>query len=141
MQHGNKTILRLKIGHLVFLALLALSCANETWAQARKGTLAGHVTDATGGVLKGAQVALEPQSVSTASDVQGEFFINNLDPGTYTLTITYVGFGTFTKSVEITAGQTVTADATLAVESQSLGILVHAERGRSGNLRWPVDRR
>jgi TonB-dependent receptor len=128
MQHRYERILRIKIGQLVFLTLLALACANQVWAQARKGTLTGHVTDATGGVLKGAQVALEPQSVSTASDAQGEFFINNLDPGTYTLTITYVGFGTFTKSVEVTAGQSVTADATLAVESQSLGILVQAER-------------
>ena len=110
------------------LVIAALAAANPGWAQTRKGTVTGHVTDSTGGVLKGAQITLEPQAVTTSTDAQGEYFINNLDPGTYTLTVTYVGFETFTKSVEVAAGQSMTTDASLSVESQSLGILVQAER-------------
>lgn len=110
------------------LVIAGLAAANPAWAQARKGTVTGHITDSTGGVLKGAQITLEPQAVTTSTDAQGEYFINNLDPGTYTLTVTYVGFETFTKSVEVTAGQSLTTDASLSVQSQSLGILVQAER-------------
>jgi TonB-dependent receptor len=110
------------------LAIAGLAAANPAWAQARKGTVTGHVTDSTGGVLKGAQITLAPQGITTSTDAQGEYFINNLDQGTYTLTVTYVGFETFTKSVEVAAGQSLTTDASLSVESQSLGILVQAER-------------
>jgi hypothetical protein len=84
--------------------------------------------DSSGGVLRGAQISIEAQSISTATDVQGQFFINDLDPGSYTLTITYVGFATFTKAVEVTAGQSVNMDATLGLQSENLQILVQAER-------------
>ena len=119
----------------VFRMLVILTLVFSFWgradrvlAQARKGTIAGNVADSSGGVLKGAQILLEPQSFNTVSDVQGQFFINNLDPGSYTLTITYVGFSPFTKTVEVSAGQTANIGATLQVESQSLDILVQAER-------------
>ena len=91
--------------------------ADRALAQSRKGSISGHVTDSSGGVLKGAQISIEPQSISTATDVQGQFFINDLDPGSYTLTISYVGFATFTKAVEVTAGQSVNMDATLGLQS------------------------
>ena len=97
-------------------------------AQERKGTISGTVTDSSGGVLKGAQISLEPVGANLVSDVQGQFFINNLDPGGYTVTITYVGFASFTKSVELAANQTANVDAKLEVQSVNLQVLVTAER-------------
>src|SRR4029077_9789293 len=72
--------------------------------------------------------SLAPQSLNVVSDVQGQFFINGLDPGSYTLTITYVGFAPFTKTVQVAANQTSNVDAKLEVESVNLQVLVTAER-------------
>jgi TonB-dependent receptor len=113
---------------LFMVTSLFMGHADRVLAQSRKGSISGHVLDSSGGVLRGAQISIEPQSISTATDIQGQFFINDLDPGSYTLTISYVGFATFTKAVEVTAGQSVNMDATLGLQSENLQILVQAER-------------
>jgi TonB-dependent receptor len=94
----------------------------------QKGAIAGVVADSSGGVLKGAQISLEPVGTSLVSDVQGQFFINDLDPGSYTVTVTYVGFAPFTKMVDVVANQTANIDAKLEVQSVNLQVLVTAER-------------
>jgi TonB-dependent receptor len=120
----------IRVSHLASLIAIAVSCL---WpavlgAQQQKGTIAGTITDSSGGVLKGAQISLEPVGTSLVSDVQGQFFINDLDPGSYTVTVTYVGFAPFTKMVDVVANQTANVDAKLEVQSQSLQVLVTAER-------------
>jgi TonB-dependent receptor len=97
-------------------------------AQVGKGTIAGHVTDPSGAVLKGAKIALDPSGLNVASDVQGEFLIKDLDPGTYTIAVTYVGFAPFTKSVDVGAGAMITVDAPMQLQAQSLEVLVTAPR-------------
>jgi TonB-dependent receptor len=94
----------------------------------QKGAIAGTVTDSSGGVLKGAQISLAPVSLSVVSDLQGQFFINDLDPGSYTVTIAYVGFKPFTKTVDVAANQRANVDAKLELESVNLQVLVTAER-------------
>jgi TonB-dependent receptor len=110
------------------MGLLLLGHTNHSWAQARTGAITGKVTDATGAVLKGAQVTLEPQAVNVVSDEQGLFLINGLVPGPYTLTITYVGFVTFSNKVDVAAGRAIDVDATLQVQSESQTVLVTAPR-------------
>ena len=119
-----------RVSYLTLLLLFVFGCfaLSTLSAQERKGTITGQVTDSSGGVLKGAQVSREPLSVNVVSDVQGQFFINNLDPGSYTLTITYVGFAPFTKTVDLAAGQTANVEAKLTVQSVNLQVLVTAER-------------
>jgi len=97
-------------------------------AQERKGSISGRVTDNSGGVLQGAQIELQPKNVSLASNGQGEFFINDLEPGSYTLAVAYVGFKAFTTPVTVVGGQTANVEAKLEVESQNLEVLVTAER-------------
>ena len=97
-------------------------------AQGRKGTISGHVTDTSGGVLQGAEVSLEAQGIKAVSDVQGQFSIRDLEPGNYSVSVTYVGFARFSQTVNVSAGQVATVDAKLAPESQNLEVLVTAER-------------
>ncbi|MCU1317245.1 MAG: TonB-dependent receptor [Candidatus Acidoferrum typicum] len=113
---------------LLFLLACSISLIPVARAQSGKGSIAGRVTDSSSGALIGAQVAVQPKSVNVVSDTQGQFFINDLEPGSYTVTITYVGFQSFTKTVSVTAGQVATADAKMDVESQNLQVLVTAER-------------
>ena len=100
----------------------------NTWSQSSKGTIRGRVTDPSGGALVGAQVIVQQNNASVVSDVQGEFFINNLDPNTYTVQISYVGFIQLKKDVVVVAGQAATVDAKLEVDSVNLEVLVTADR-------------
>ena len=101
---------------------------NRLAAQERKGNISGRVTDNSGGVLQGAQIEVQQKNGSFPSNGQGEFFINDLEPGSYTIAVTYVGFKPFTTPVTVAAGQTANVEVKLEVESQSLEVLVTAER-------------
>jgi TonB-dependent receptor len=113
---------------LIFALCLSSALWQNAAAQSGKGTISGLVTDVSGSVLQGAEIELQPGPITTASKTQGTYFINDLNPGTYTITITYVGFTLFTKVVNVTAGQTTTVDAKMEVSSQRDQVLVTAER-------------
>ena len=116
-------------GKKLFLALVTLVALGlPSLAQERKGTITGRVTDSSGGALIEAQISVQPKGVTAVSDAQGQFFINDLDPGSYTVTVSYVGFKTFTQKVNVTAVQPASIEAKLEVEAQSLEVLVTAER-------------
>lgn len=112
------------------LSVLFLANAGSTRASGAKGTgtISGHVTDSSGGVLKGAKISLDPTATNVVSNVQGEFYINDIKPGEYTVKVTYVGFAPFTKAVDVAAGTTVTLDAHMHLQEQTLQVLVTAPR-------------
>jgi TonB-dependent receptor len=112
----------------ISFVILATIFSRSATAQSDRGTISGHVTDASGSILQGAQVELQPGPVFAKTGPQGEYFFYNLAPSSYTLTVTYVGFTVFTKTVNVTAGQTATADAQMAVSSVKNEVLVTAER-------------
>ncbi len=109
------------------LVLVFVLPTKQTLAQG-KGAISGLVTDDSGAVLKGAQITLEAPVFNTVSDEQGRFYINDVSSGSYTLTISYVGFAKFQQSVNLTAGQVANIDAKLKLESQNESILVTAPR-------------
>jgi TonB-dependent receptor len=108
------------------LSLVLLGPTKQVLAQA--GAIAGTVTDPSGGVLKGAQVWLAPEDLNIVSDEQGKFLINGLAPGSYTLTISYLGFANFEKTVDVAAGHTVDVPAKMELRSEDLMVLVTAPR-------------
>ena len=113
---------------LVLLAPNAPAQTERTSAQGRKGSISGRVTDSSGGVLQGAQISVEPIGMTAATDVQGQFFISDLDPATYIITVTYVGFAKFTQTVNVVAGQAAPVEAKLSLQSENQEVLVSGER-------------
>lgn len=89
------------------------------------GTINGTVKDSTGAVLQGAQIDLSPSGATAASNSQGDFSIRDIRPGTYTATISYVGFQKFTSSVTINPGQTVALNAVLSVGKSTQTVTVN----------------
>lgn len=93
------------------LAMVAclVGAHSVAWAQA---TVAGRVTDTSGAVLPGVTVeasspALIERVRATVTDGSGRYRIEELRPGTYTVTFTLVGFATLSREGLIVSGSTV----------------------------------
>ena len=113
---------------LVFSLAFVLGFATSAPAQNQSGAIAGTVTDASGIALQGARVSINAKDIHVVSNEQGRYFITALPPGNYSLTINYVGFAPFSKSVDVAPGQTLNLNAQLQVASQKQSVLVTASR-------------
>ena len=99
-------------------------------AQSGKGTISGSITDSAQNVLQGARVDVQPLGRVVTSDEAGQFTIPDLPPGHYTVNISYVGFTSFSKEVDVAAGQRENLNAELHVATVNQQILVSGERER-----------
>ena len=106
--------------------LVACSMASAIPALAQSGSISGTVKDSGGAVLPGAGVTLQPGSKSVVSNRQGDFFIPNVIPGTYTVQITYSGFSDLASTVTVVAGQTTSLSPALTVASNQQQVEVNA---------------
>jgi TonB-dependent receptor len=114
---------------ILLAAILIPSLAGATGADKGapgNGIVSGTVKDTAGAVLQGAQIALQPTAITVASDAQGDFVIPNLAPGTYTVTISYVGFDNSVSTIEVKPGQTTPLNAVMTVGSSNQQVLVNA---------------
>lgn len=122
-----------KIKHALFL-LLALTLSTNLLAQ-NQGKIVGTVVDAeTGETLIGVNVVIEGSIQGTATDIDGNYTIRKVDPGTYNLIVSYLSFATQTiTGVIVDDGETVKLDITLQPESEFLEeIVVSADAIKSG---------
>src|ERR1700677_335169 len=78
------------------IALFALFCASAMYAQRDLSTLAGTITDSSGGVVANAKVTITEvdtgESYSTTTNSLGEFVRPALKAATYTVSVTAPGF-------------------------------------------------
>ena len=72
---------------------------------AQQGTVSGTVTDASEALI-GVSMAIEGNSIGTATDIDGNYSIT-LDPGSYTLVASYVGYSNISKNFDISAGESI----------------------------------
>jgi len=125
----SKYVVEISHKKRVLSALLAiLLMALTVPAQERKGIVAGTVKDEAKGALPSALIELQPLGRKVASDDQGQFRMTDVPAGEYTLTVSYVGFATFTTTVKVDAGQTANVDALLKIASVNDQVMVTAER-------------
>ncbi len=123
----------MKLKLLAFCALaLTMMPAAARGQSATTGAIAGTAKDATGGILPGVTVeAASPaliEKVRTAvTDAQGNYKIVELRPGTYTVTFSLPGFGTYKREgIELTSGLTASINAELKVGSLEETVTVSA---------------
>jgi len=86
----------------------------------KPGRLTGKVLDEKGGVLPGANIKVVERGQATQSSVDGTYQLN-IEPGTYTLEISYISFQTKRiTGVIVEAGKTANLDIVLAVATNAL---------------------
>src|SRR5713226_1799962 len=109
---------RTRLIALLFVTAVGLALPARARAQS---AFAGVVKDATGAVLPGVTVeasspALIEKVRSVATDSNGAYKIDNLRPGTYTLTFTLPGFTTIKKEgIELSSNFIATINTDLKV--------------------------
>ena len=99
-------------------------------AHAQDGAIRGKITDqVTGQPLPGVNIVLQELFVGAASTIDGDYSIENIEPGQYTLVASFIGFKTTTISITITAGETLEQDITLAEDLVGLDEVVVTGQG------------
>jgi TonB-dependent receptor len=114
--------------YVLFLLVCTILCAGSAQAQTGRGVIAGTARDAANSALASALVEVQPLGRKVATDDQGQFRITDVPAGEYTVTVSYVGFAPFNKTVKVEAGQTANVDALLNVASVSDQVIVTTER-------------
>lgn len=105
----------------IFLATLPFAIAFSN-----SGKIAGTITDAqTGEPLIGANVFVTESLQGTSSNLSGEYVILNVNPGVYTLRVTYIGYQTqVIQNVRVETDRTTAIDIQLSEDLQDLGEVV-----------------
>ena len=103
---------------LVSLILLFLNMSSNTFAEekvnvVKQGTIRGRIIDASKQTLPGASIYIENLRTEVTSDVNGYYTFSNLNPGTYTIKISYVGYSPVEMKITIPAGKTLEKDVVL----------------------------
>lgn len=113
-------------GHVALFLALFISLAPAVWAQ--RATVNGFVTDnVTNEALQGASVVLRTADgivSGTAADGDGYFILNRLQAGTYTLEVSFIGYGTHTEELTLTANQRIQRNVVLVIQEAGLEELV-----------------
>jgi outer membrane cobalamin receptor len=104
-------------------------------AQATNGSVRGKVKAKDGQELIGAMVVTEQQPYSASTDSEGRFKLEDVKPGTYVINVSYVGFKTLKKTVQVKSGAEVKLDFTLESEQIDLREVVVAGKTEISEVR------
>ena len=109
----KRIIVRFLLAFLVSICLVFLLNSNS-WA-GLTGKIAGKVQDTESNEpLPGVNIVVHGTTMGAATDVEGDYFIINLPPGTYDLVASMMGYQTVLKTdVFVSADHTVTIDFSL----------------------------
>ncbi|GAB2846554.1 TonB-dependent receptor [Hymenobacter ruber] len=104
------------------MLLVALTAGAQT---AQRYTLQGRVTDAGGQGLPGATVLLNGTTLGASTGADGGYVLDaSIAPGSYTLTVSLIGYAAVSKPLTLGASTTVTTDVALTEARQKLDEVV-----------------
>lgn len=117
-----------------YLTLLLWLFASTAFAQ-NTGQITGTIIDAENGeTIIGASVGITGTTKGTASDLDGNFTIRNLEPGTYSITVTYISYTAQTiTGIVVNEGESTVLNIALESSIENLDeVVVTAEAIKSG---------
>lgn len=126
----------MKLAFQLLAVLLIGVLGTPTFSQAQQSAkITGTVVDAeTGETLIGVNVLITGTTRGTATDLDGQYTIRNLDPGTYSLTFSYISYDKkVVEGIALEAGETEKIDIALSPQSKQLGEIVVSARAVQDN--------
>ncbi|MDT0675131.1 TonB-dependent receptor [Autumnicola musiva] len=108
---------------LTFFAILFLTALPMLAQQETTGSIVGKLTDKemNGEPLPFANVIIKGTSKGTTTDFDGLYVLNNLQPGTYTVEFSFVGYETLeVPNVEVVAGKVTEVNTGIGASAASL---------------------
>jgi TonB-dependent receptor len=100
-------------------------------ASAQQGSVTGTIKDAkTGERLIGATIAIQGTTRGTISDFDGNYSLNNIDPGTYNLIYSFVSYNTVIKKVSLEEAGSLRIDLDLEPSTVELSEVQVVSRRR-----------
>src|SRR5262245_6567090 len=129
-----KTLMRhfMRVGAPLAALLIALALPQAAHAQVLYGSIVGNVKDKSNDSVTGATVKITHketnQTRETVTGSDGGYNFSTVQTGTYTITISKVGFKSITRSnVEVTLNNITRSDISLEVGDVSETVSVTAE--------------
>jgi len=108
------------------LCLLVMGLfVQPVWAQ-QAGAVAGTVSEAaTGDAIPGANLVIEGTNMGAATDAEGRYRIEGVEPGTYSLRATFIGYNEAVREeIVVQGGQTTTVNFSLEEQAEALDEVV-----------------
>jgi Carboxypeptidase regulatory-like domain len=125
--------IRRRVRVFIFFPVLAVFSRATLHAQVAGGTIQGAVTDASGGAVPGAQVAITNSATNAVTNVttngDGFYAASNLQAGDYRVTVTAPNFATCVAN-DVTVGAQLQANVTLKTGSVADKVEVFAGESR-----------
>lgn len=107
------------IPQLILFLLFFFCCVVESSAQ--RITVSGQVRDSSTGIpLQFANVFVNNTTINTVTDGQGMYSLSGISPGTYELVVSYVGYKTLNRKIELQTGNNPIVDFRLEPKEDDL---------------------
>ncbi|MEM7509339.1 MAG: TonB-dependent receptor [Bacteroidota bacterium] len=100
---------------LLVMAFMSIGCLF-----AQQATIQGTISDQEGNKISYANVSLSGTAKGSTADKDGFYEIKRVNPGTYTLIVTFIGYGGEEASVTVTENQNVTINFIMREQDFSL---------------------
>jgi len=117
------------------LSFLVFTVTLSSFLLSQTGNLSG-VISSDGQGLPGANVVLEGTSLGAAADAEGKYTVSNVQPGEYTVTVTYVGYNASSQMVQVSSGETVQLDFQLTLAPVAMDEVVVTAYGTAKRVEF-----
>ena len=102
------------------LLSFCLTLFTAVTALAQSGSIKGKITLSNNESADHVSVELKGAQIGAMTDSQGNYEINNVEPGNYELRVSAVGFSSEEKKVKVKAGEQLTVNFTIASSTEEL---------------------
>ncbi|MDO9391542.1 MAG: SUMF1/EgtB/PvdO family nonheme iron enzyme [bacterium] len=103
-------------GAVIFALLIGAGCSKENPTISTYGSITGVVTDSISGIaISGAAVLTNPATSNVTTNTSGQFTINGVNAGTYTITTSKIHYNRKSTEVSVTASNTTNAYIALSL--------------------------
>ncbi|KQC01588.1 TonB-dependent receptor [Pedobacter sp. Hv1] len=118
--------------HFKFILLLMLSAVAASAQQS--GSIKGKITTADGQPAAYVSIGLKNKTLGTTTSENGDYTLNKVKPGNYTLRVSAVGINTQEQNINVAAGETLVLNFKLTENSEFLKEITISTAKKSYNV-------